>query len=314
MNAYFFKPIFQERIWGDHNLTNLFGRTLPEGKKIGESWELVDRPEACSEIEPGPGIAPDSRQSIHTLWQDKRLDVFGTLAPDVARFPILIKLLDCQDNLSVQVHPPPGQEGEPKTEMWYFLESTPEAKIYAGLKKGVTREQFEKAIGTPELPKLLGAIHPQQSDAMFLPSGRVHAIGAGNVILEIQQNSDTTYRVDDWGRVDEHGRPRALHREQALASIRFKDFEPQFVQPHGERVLQCSFFTVERAFIYPGEYRVWTSDQTSFQYHFLAQGELKIDDCNLKRGASWLVPASAETYNLEPVGEGAELITVQWGR
>ena len=314
MNAYFFKPLYQERIWGGHHLADLFGRALPEGKKIGESWELVDRPEACSEIESGPGIASGTHQNIHTLWQDKRVEIFGTRAPDLARFPILIKLLDCQDNLSVQVHPPPGRDGEPKTEMWYFLESTPEAKIYTGLKKGVTREQFEKAIGTPELPRLLGVLHPEQSDAMFLPSGRVHAIGAGNVILEIQQNSDTTYRVDDWGRVDDQGRPRTLHREQALASIRFNDFEPQFVQPHGERVVQCPFFTVERVFIYPGEYRVWTSDQSSFQYHFLAQGELKIDDQILKRGTSWLVPANVETYNLEPVGEGAELITIQWGK
>jgi mannose-6-phosphate isomerase len=314
MNAYFFKPIYQERIWGDHNLTNLFGRALPEGKKIGESWELVDRPEACSEVESGPGVGPDTHQSIHTLWQDKRTEIFGTRAPDLARFPILIKLLDCQDNLSVQVHPPPGHDGEPKTEMWYFLEATPEAKIYVGLKRDVTRDQFERAIGTPELSKLLGVLQPKQSDAMFLPSGRLHAIGAGNVILEIQQNSDTTYRVDDWGRVDDQGRPRALHREQALASIRFTDFEPQFTQPHGERVLQCPFFTVERAFIYPGEYRVWNGDQTSFQFHFLAQGELKIDETTLKRGASWLVPASAESYTLEPQGEGAELITVQWGR
>jgi mannose-6-phosphate isomerase len=314
MNAYFFKPIFQERIWGGKNLSTLFNRAVPEDKKIGESWELVDRPEACSEIESGPGIGPDSRQSIHTLWNDRRREIFGTLAPDVARFPILIKLLDCQDNLSVQVHPPPGQDGEPKTEMWYFLETTPEAKIYVGLKKGVTKEKFEKAIGTPELAGLLGVLHPHQSESMFLPSGRVHAIGAGNVILEIQQNSDTTYRVDDWGRVDDHGRPRALHREQALDSIRFNDFDPQFTQPHGERVLQCPFFTVERAFIYPGEYRVWNSDGSSFQYHFLAQGGLKIEDRELQRGASWLVPASAETYNLEPIGEGAELITVQWGR
>lgn len=313
MNAYTFKPIFQERIWGGHNLKELFGRAVPEGKKIGESWELVDRPEACSEVVTGPGIAPGTHQNIHTLWTDRRTEIFGTKAPDLARFPILIKLLDCQDNLSVQVHPPPGKSGEPKTEMWYFLESTPEAKIYAGLKNSVTREQFEKAIGKPELAGLLGALHPEQSDAMFLPSGRVHAIGAGNVILEIQQNSDTTYRVDDWGRVDENGRPRALHREQALDSIRFKDFEPQFVQPHGERVLQCPFFTVERAFIYPGEYRVWTGDQTSFQFHFLAQGELKVDDKEIKRGTSWFVPASTESYNLEPVGEGAELITVQWG-
>jgi mannose-6-phosphate isomerase len=315
MNAYFFKPILQERIWGNQKLKELFGRTLPEGKKIGESWELVDRPEACSEIESGPGIAPGTRQNIHTLWQDKRTEVFGTKAPDLARFPILIKLLDCQDNLSVQVHPPQGsKDGEPKTEMWYFLETTPEAKIYVGLKRGVTREKFEKAIGTPELAGLLGTVKTEQSEAMFLPSGRVHAIGAGNVILEVQQNSDTTYRVDDWGRVDDSGRPRALHREQALASIRFNDYEPQFVQPHGERVLECSFFTVQRAFIYPGEYRVWNSDHTSFQYHFLAQGELKIDDRELKRGASWLVPAAAETYNLEPMGEGAELVTVQWGK
>jgi mannose-6-phosphate isomerase len=314
MNAYFFKPIYQERIWGGQQLKSLFSRETPTDKKIGESWELVDRPEACSEIASGPGIKPGTRQNLHTLWQNNRIEFFGTRAPDLARFPILIKLLDCQDNLSVQVHPPAGKDGEPKTEMWYFLDSTPEAKIYVGLKKGVNRAQFEKAIGTPELSKLLYNLHPVQSDAMFLPSGRVHAIGGGNVILEIQQNSDTTYRVDDWGRVDADGRPRTLHREQALDSIRFNDFEPQFVQPHGERVLQCPYFTVERAFIYPGEYRVWTSDQTSFQYHFLAQGELKIEDQHLKRGTGWFVPASAESYNLEPVGEGAELITVQWGK
>ena len=315
MNAYFFKPIFQERIWGDRNLSTLFGRSLPEGKKIGESWELVDRPEAVSEIESGPGIGPDTKQNLHTLWQTKRIEVFGTKAPDLARFPILIKLLDCQDKLSVQVHPQPGQGGEPKTELWYFLESTPEAKIYVGLKKGATREKFEKAIGTPGLTDLLHTLQPQQSDAMFLPSGRVHAIGGGNVILEVQQNSDTTYRIDDWGRVDDQGRPRTLHREEGMASIRFNDFEPNFVQPHGERVLQCPFFTIERAFIYPGEYRVWTSDHTSFVYHFLSQGELKIDDKIIKRGTGWLVPASEESYNLEPASEnGAELLTIQWGK
>jgi mannose-6-phosphate isomerase len=314
MNAYFFKPIYQERLWGGQNLAKHFGRETPADKKIGESWELVDRPEACSDLLSGPGVGPETKQSLHTLWTDKRTEVFGTRAPEMARFPILIKLLDAEENLSVQVHPKPGAEGDPKTEMWYFLEATPEAKIYAGLRKGGTREKFEKAMGTPELAKMLHELHPQQSDAMFLPSGRVHAIGAGNVILEIQQNSDTTYRVDDWGRVDENGKPRTLHIEQALESIRFNDYEPQFVQPHGERVVACPFFTVERAYIYPGEYRVWTSDQGSFQYHFLAQGELKIDDRVFKRGESWLVPASAENYNLEPVGEGAELVTVQWGR
>lgn len=314
MNPYFFKPIYQERIWGGRHLAEMFGRELPPDKKIGESWELVDRPEACSDILSGPGLAPGTRQNLHTLWTDKRTEVFGTRAPDLARFPILIKLLDARDNLSVQVHPQPGGEAEPKTEMWYFLESAPEAKIYAGLRRGVTLEKFKQAIGTPELPKLLYDLHPEQSDAMFLPSGRVHAIGAGNVILEIQQSSDTTYRVDDWGRVDDSGRPRALHRDEALDSIRFNDFEPQFVQPHGERVLTCPFFSVERAYIYPGEYRVWTSDHGSFQYHFLAQGDLKIDDRVFKRGDSWLVSAQETSYNLEPLNEGAELVTIQWGK
>jgi mannose-6-phosphate isomerase len=314
MNAYFFKPIYQERIWGGSNLSGLFGRNTPGEKKIGESWELVDRPEACSEIISGPGLKSDTHQSLHTLWEEKRAEIFGTNSPDLARFPILIKLLDCQENLSIQVHPQAGQGGEPKTEMWYFLETTENAKIYAGLKKGTTREKFEKAMGTPELPNLLHTLAPKPSDAMFLPSGRVHAIGAGNVILEIQQNSDTTYRVDDWGRVDDQGRPRALHREESLKSIRFNDYEPVLAQPHGERILQCPYFTVERACIYPGEYRVWNSDQSSFQYHFLSFGELKIEDQVLKRGASWLVPASADSYNLEPMSEAVELITVQWGK
>ena len=119
MNAYFFKPIFQERIWGGRNLETLFGRALPAGRKIGESWELVDRPEACSDIAAGPGLGEDTKQNLHTLWTQKRKEIFGTRAPDLARFPILIKLLDAQENLSVQVHPLPGGSAEPKTEMWY---------------------------------------------------------------------------------------------------------------------------------------------------------------------------------------------------
>ncbi len=199
MNAYFFKPIFQERIWGGAKLKELFGRDVPEGKKIGESWELVDRPEACSEIIEGPGIGANSRQTITRFGKPSGLKSSAREAPDLARFPILIKLLDCQENLSVQVHPPAGQEGEPKTEMWYFLDCTEDAKIYAGLKKGITREKFEKAMGTPELAGMLATLKTEPCEAMFLPSGRVHAIGGGNVILEVQQNSDTTYRVDDWG-------------------------------------------------------------------------------------------------------------------
>jgi len=310
---YIFKPIFVERPWGGRRLKDLFGRELPEDKPIGESWELVDRAEACSDILSGPGVGPDTHQTLHTLWMEKRRDVFGTRAPDLARFPILIKLLDAAKNLSVQLHPKAGPGLEPKTEMWYFLEAEKDAKIYAGFKKGVTRADFDGAVGSPKMEPLLHTLTPQPSDAMFLPSGRLHALGAGLVLLEIQQNSDTTYRVHDWGFVDAQGRPRALHLEEAARHLTFPDVEPQLVQPHGERVLACPHFSVMRSFIYPGEYRVWTSDHTSFQWHFLAQGELRVEERTFKRGESWLVPASAEGYHLEPLGDGAELVTVQWG-
>lgn len=314
MKPYFFKPIYQQRIWGGRNLEKLFSRKLPAKKIIGESWELVDRPEAISEIASGPGFKKGGRlQNLHALWMEKRKEVFGTAAPQMARFPLIIKLLDATDNLSIQVHPAAGQEGEPKTEMWYFLECGPKASIYVGLKKGVNQEKFAEAMGTLELPKMLHELHPKQSDAMFLPSGRVHAIGAGNMILEIQQNSDTTFRVDDWGRKDEKGKPRTLHRKQALASIKFQDHEPHFAQPHGERVIDCPYFSVERSFIFPEEYRLWNGDARSFQYHFLAQGELSIEGQKYKRGDGWLVPADAEDYELTALGEGAELVTVQWG-
>jgi mannose-6-phosphate isomerase len=313
MTPYIFKPICVERPWGGTRLKELFNRELPEGKLIGESWELVDRAEACNDILSGPGIGEGTRQNLHTLWMEKRKEVFGTRAPDLARFPILIKILESKRNVSVQIHPKAAPGLEPKTELWYMLETPEDALIYAGFKKGVTRADFDKATGTEKLAPLLHTLHPKPSDAMFLPSGRIHALGKDIVMLEIQQNSDTTYRIYDWGIVDDKGRPRPLHLEESARDLTFPDVEPQFVQPHGERVINCPFFSVMRSFIYPGEYRVWTGDGTSFQWHFVAQGELRVEERSFKRGESWLVPASEESYHLEPVGDGAELVTVQWG-
>ncbi len=314
MSFYTFKPIYQKRLWGGTNLNRLFQRYLPPNEKIGESWELVDRSEACSEVH---GATADLL-SLHDLWTQKREAVFGSAAPNTERFPILIKLLDCNDVLSVQVHPPASQaaalQGEPKTEMWYFLDTTEEAKIFVGLKKGVTRAQFEAAIGTPKLADCLFSRATRPGEAMFLPSGRVHAIGAGNVILEIQQNSDTTYRVDDWGRVEADGKPRELHVAQAKASIKYDDFEPYFAQPHGERVLVCEYFTVLRSFLFPEETRTWFPDKRSFQYQFVSKGEITFDQRTFKAGEAFLVSADHPDYDLTPGSEGTELITVEWGR
>ncbi len=309
MSLYTFRPIYQERIWGGDALHTLFGRELPAGQKIGESWELVDRPEALS-------VGGEGEPSLHELWETKRREVFGTRAPAAPRFPILIKLLDCRETLSVQVHPPASKaaelKGEPKTEMWYFLHTEPEAKIYAGLKKGVTEAAFQAAIGTPKLADLLHALPTKPSEAMFLPSGRVHAIGAGNVILEIQQNSDTTYRVDDWGRIDKDGKPRALHIEEAKASINYRDPEPVFAQPHGEKVVECAYFATARVFLYPGEFRSFNPAGETFHYHFVAQGGLTVGDREFKAGEGFLVSADHPPYEALPVGEGAELVTVSF--
>jgi len=313
MSIYTFKPVYQERIWGGRNLETLYKRTIPAGK-IGESWELVDRPEANSEIIDG-GDA--TNKTLHDLWTNKRKQVFGTDAPDSPRFPILLKLLDAQDKLSVQVHPPAAKaaelKGEPKTELWYFLHTEKDANIYVGLKKGVTRADFEKAIGTPKLADLLHTLPTSPSQVMFLPSGRVHAIGTGNVIFEIQQNSDTTYRVDDWNRVDDKGKARELHIKESLASINFNDPEPTFGQPHGERVIECPYFSIYRTFLFPGEYRTWNPSGKSFQYHFLATGEVTLDKQTFTAGQGWLVSADTPQYDITPGKEGAELVTVQLG-
>jgi mannose-6-phosphate isomerase len=267
-----FEPLAQERIWGGRNLEDRFGRVLPPGKKIGETWELVDRAEAQSVLRGGG-------ESLHSLWNSgQRKKLFGTHAPETDRFPILIKLLDAQDKLSLQVHPPAAKArelgGEPKTEMWFFLEASQGAEIYAGLKKGVGRREFETALAEGRVADCFHRLGTEAGQAMFLPSGRVHAIGAGNVILEIQQNSDTTYRVFDWDRRDDSGKPRALHVKEALASILWKDHEPAFVQPRGERLLVCDTFKITRWWVAPGEVREVVPDARSFRYLIVAEGKV----------------------------------------
>ena len=268
-----FEPLAQERIWGGRNLEERFGRVLPEGKKIGETWELVDRAEAQSVVRGGG-------ESLHSYWDSAdRKKIFGAKAPDTARFPILIKLLDAQEKLSLQVHPPASMAkelgGDPKTEMWFFLETQPGADIYAGLKRGVGRKEFESGLVEGKVADCFHRLVTEAGQAMFLPSGRVHAIGAGNVILEIQQNSDTTYRVYDWNRKDASGKARALHVKEALASIQWEDHEPTFVQPRGERLLVCDYFKITRWWVAPGEVREVVPDAGSFRYLFVADGRIK---------------------------------------
>lgn len=302
MQAVFkFNPIYKERIWGNCAIASLGNRHLPKGKKIGESWEISDREGDESMI----GEGEWSGKSIRWLLNKHGAFVMGVPWPMGKRFPLLIKILDATERLSLQIHPPKNLAallgGEPKTEMWYLLDSKPRATLLVGLKKGVTREQFEKQLhfvnqGTEGgLEPLIHRIHVQKGDAMFIPSGRIHAIDAGCLIFEIQQNSDTTYRVYDWGRVGEDGKPRQLHVEKTLQCMDFNDFEPKLVEGLEKNGVQdlvnCDYFQVESWHIH-GEKEMKLKAATVL--HTIAGG-LKIvsDDgtCCLKQGETALLAA-----------------------
>lgn len=221
-----FKPIFKDRVWGGRRLQELFGKPLPPGPPVGESWEISDRPGDVSVVANGPLAGRD----LHSILQEHGPALLGNARAEQGRFPLLIKLLDAREKLSLQVHPPAAKasalNGEPKTEMWYIADAEPGAKLYVGLRHGVTRSVFEESLKSGRVEHCFHQVHVKTGDCMLLPSGRVHAIGAGLVIFEIQQNSDTTYRVFDWNRLGLDGKPRALHIRESLESINFDDFEP----------------------------------------------------------------------------------------
>jgi len=224
-----FQPIFKERVWGGRNLARLYRKPLPPDTPIGESWEITDRPEGMSVIANGPLAG----RTLRWLMAQHGPALLGRAQACSNRFPLLVKILDAEDRLSLQVHPPAAVAarlgGEPKTELWYVAEARPGAELFVGLRHGTSRTGFERRIRDGTVADCFHRIAVKSGNAIFLPSGRVHALGAGNVIFEIQQNSDTTYRVFDWNRTGLDGQPRELHVERSLACIDFADFEPSLV-------------------------------------------------------------------------------------
>jgi mannose-6-phosphate isomerase len=206
--------------------------------------------------------------SLRELIRGHGADVMGPKWPVDKAFPILVKWLDCRERLSLQVHPPASVaeelKGEPKTENWYIAHSTADAHLLVGLRRGVTREQFERAIKDNTLEKCIHHFRVAAGDSILVRSGQVHAIDAGNLILEIQQNSDTTYRVYDWGRVGLDGKPRQLHIEQSLRSIQWDDFEPLPLRgaPTSGTIADCAEFSIRRVVLGAGErYSIAGSEQ-----------------------------------------------------
>jgi mannose-6-phosphate isomerase len=303
-----FEPIFMDRVWGGRRLETQFGKRLPSHGRIGESWEVVDRAEAQSVVH----NEPLRGKTLNELWTDYRAEVFGERAPKLAespRFPLLFKLLDAQERLSVQVHPPaevaPSLKGEPKTEMWYILENYGDGDIFAGLRAGVTREAFEAALRTGSVQQTVHRIPVEAGDCIFIPSGRIHAIGAGNVIVEVQQNSDTTYRVFDWNRVGLDGKMRQLHVEESLKSIDFTDFEPSLQAPQGETIVECPYFRVERWELTEPREGAAAGD---FAIFTVLSGAVKCGDFEFQPGEFFLLPATMEDRNLRAAAGAAAVL------
>jgi mannose-6-phosphate isomerase len=300
-----FEPIFMDRVWGGRRMETHFGKRLPTHGRIGEAWELVDRPEAQSVVHNDPLRG----KTLHELWTGYRSEIFGDRVAPSERFPLLFKLLDAQERLSVQVHPPadiaPSLNGEPKTEMWYILDNYGDGDIFAGLKAGVTREAFEQSLRAGSVQETVHRVPVKPGDCIFIQSGRIHAIGAGNVIVEVQQNSDTTYRVFDWNRVGLDGKMRQLHIEESLQSIDFNDFEPELQTPDGDNLVDCPYFHIEK----------WTLDKPregapagDFAIFTVLSGSVTAGGVQFQPGAFFLVPATLEDRALHPGVAGTSVL------
>jgi len=241
-----FEPIFKERIWGGQKLREVFGKNLPEGKKVGESWELADLADDKCLIENGD-FASETLGSVIERYPEEITGDKNFSLP----FPLLIKFLDAEEVLSVQVHPDAWAcermgKGEPKTECWYIISADEGAVIYKGLKDGVTREVFAEAIEGGNVEELLVKAAVRAGECHLLPAGTTHAIGGGLLIAEIQTPSDTTYRVFDWNRVDDSGQSRQLHIEEALESIHFDSSGDNLSVREMGCLADCEYFRIDK--------------------------------------------------------------------
>ena len=302
-----FEPIFMERMWGGRRLESEFHKDLPRRKRIGESWEIVDRSEAQSVVAAGPLRGT----TLHELWTQHRQEIFGDV-PDGLRFPLLIKILDAQEKLSLQVHPRDDVTsrlgGEPKSEFWYVAAADPTAELFVGFREPMTREKFEKTLRDGTVIDHVYRVRVRTGDAVFLPAGRVHAVGAGNLLIEIQQNSDTTYRAFDWNRTDPAtGTKRDLHVEQATQCIDFEDVRPKLIRPQGELLISYRLFEILK----------WNLNEAreaaplgEFAIVCCLTGNLSCAGAALAPGEFFLVPAHLQERLLNPLTPETTLLRV----
>lgn len=291
-----FEPIYKERIWGGTKIRESLNRHVPDGNHIGEAWEVVDRPNDNSIV----ANTVHKGKTLSDLLNTEGKGVMGPTWKTNSPFPLLVKWLDCSERLSLQVHPPQGVaeelSGEPKTENWYVAEASQDAGLFAGLKRGTCTDSFRQALCNKKAESLCHRIPSQKGDSLLVESGRVHAIDSGNLILEIQQNSDTTYRVYDWERLGLDGRPRTLHVEESMRCIDFKDYEPKAISTITNKGMQTiaesNFFRIRKFNLKQNDViDIKDRNSDALMIHTL-EGSLLANGENLAKGEQALSPFS----------------------
>lgn len=286
-----FTPVYKDYIWGGRRILERFGRKGPSGK-VAESWEISDREEGMSVVENGPLKG----KTLHALFLENKEALMGK---DVhyQRFPLLLKLIDAQDNLSVQVHPSTG--GEAKTESWLILDTEKDALVYAGLKGHFPREEIDAKLPTKEILSLMRTLPVEREEMISIPGGRLHAIGSGILLFEIQQCSNTTYRVYDW----ERGRP--LHLEAAKSVLLYDDIADPRIPPkvidespsfRQTELIRTPYFVVEKWELFTSQ--KWNSLPNQCEMLFCMQGENSLAPV----GRTLLIPAHCPPINIETLG------------
>jgi mannose-6-phosphate isomerase len=313
-----FEPIYQYRLWGGRRLANLLNAPLPDGP-IGEAWILSDREDHPSLIANGPLKG----QSIGQVMKQSQEPLMGKLAQRFHRFPLLLKFLDAHVMLSVQVHPGyalagvPPTDGTAKTEAWVVLEAGIKSRIDVGLKAGTTADILRRSVRNGTLSDHLTSIAPKPGDGVFIPAGTVHSLGDDVVVFEIQQNSDVTFRLYDWGHVDaKTGKPRELQIDQALACTDFVDGKCGLVVPaveseslvKRERLFDCAAFQLWRL---RGElpFIVGAEDEPRVLVCVEGAGQLGqgAGTYPVRKGEVWLLPAVTGACTFQPHGAASLL-------
>lgn len=321
-----FAPVFKDYPWGGRNLERVMGRQIPHGI-VAESWEISAHPNGQTKVIAGP-LAGLTLSEVQEKLGEDLLGSRNRRALEMKKFPLLIKLLDANQWLSVQVHPDDeyglAHEGEyGKTEMWVVLHAEPGAELIYGLKPGADRDAFVAAVDAGQSERLLHRVQVCAGDVVFVPAGAVHSLGPGIMVAEIQQNSDTTYRIYDWGRLGNDGNPRPLHIAQALDVIDWQQIEPGTVTPrlisdgsrglHHEVIGESAYFRTERLGMSAGSRYADRCAGESFQIWAVLSGQATLtwagEPIHLS-AISWvLLPAALGEFEIH-VDEESVLLRV----